>query len=523
MTARGTAPLSPLPLVGPAFRGLNTELVESVGLLDSTWALVLQNVIWGRKGKPETRKGYVNQTSPVITGTPTLWGTHEVIKTDQTTYLVAIGSNFKFYVSTNDGVAWSDITGAVVTTSVKWKFLNFNGELYATAPGHRMHRYTGAGVLTELATSPVTNGVAISAFGRLWAAVDASGNSTLKYCALLDGTDWTGSASGSVDVSNAWTNGFNTINALAIIGASFVIFGETQILIYVDGAGSKLGIDPNNMYVVDTIEGTGTIHRDSIITIGVGDLWYLGPSGIQSLARVVADKTNPLVSISNNVYSLVKDLTAAHVGSVGNIKGIYHPSDNMALFIFPQSSEVLYFDTKAPMEDGTYRCAEWVSVPYFTGTSRKNKDLVFGLAGGKLAKYSTYRDNAVTPITMYFASPWMDFGESAHNLLKIMKEASVILYGLDVLTGVFQWAFDFRPLEYSTNFTSQYVATGAEYGSGEYGIDEYGSGLRNRTERVAMANEGQYVKVYFSIVSNATDQTVVLQEITLFGKPGRLV
>ena len=519
--------LAPFPLLGPGFRGLNTELNESVGFQDPTWALDLQNAVWDSKGRLALRKGWIDQTTSAISGTPDMWVLHEYVRSDGTTSLIAVSSNFKFWVSTDNGASWTEITGSVSTTTVRWKFVNFFDELYASAPGHKWHRYTGAGNLTEIATSPVTNGAIIAAFGRLWSAADASDESRIDYCALADGTDWVGTSAGSIDASNAWTLGMDVIQGIGTFGASFAVFGKRHVLVYVDGAGSELGIDPDNMYIVDTIENTGLADkaRDSIVNIGEGDLWYLTNSGIQSLVRAVAEKTNPKVAVSRNVEGLVSSLLTAHVGCEGNVQAIYNPHNKFALFLFPESNRILMFDTAAPMEDGTYRCAEWRDLDVFSLCSRLNGDVLYGMGDGNVAKYAGYRDDgggANTEYSLVYGSPWIDFGPQGHNRLKILKECALTVYGRDTLTGTLRWAIDNRPLEFSATVTSDYVASGSEYAIGEFGEDEYGDGLRWRTERVALSNEGQVAKVHLTIKSDDVDDLVALREVTVFAKPGRL-
>lgn len=521
--------LSPFSLVGAGFRGLNTEIKTLAGLVDTTWALDLQNVVWGTSGLLETRKGWIDQTETPITSLPDLYVVHEYVRADETTSLIAVTSAFGFWVSTDDGATWSAITGSVSTTTVRWKFVNFQDEVYAAAPGHKVHRYTGSGNLTEIAASPVTNGVILAAFGRIWVGVDASDSSRITYSGLLDGTDWVSTSSGTIDASNAWTQGRDNVQGLAAFGATFVVFGRRHILIYVDGAGSELGVDPDNMYVVDTIEGTGLADRsrDTVVNIGEGDLWFQGPKGIQSLARVIADKTNPLVDVSANVASLITDLRSEQIGAEGNAQAVYSAANDFILLLYPESEIIVMFDTAAgPMEDGTFRAAEWRGLSFYSLCVRQNGDILFGLGAGNVARYEGYRDdgNAETPIeySMVFGSPWLDGGEQAHSREKIMKNAKVQLVGRETLTGTLRWGFDFRPLEYSVALSSDYIASGDEYAIGEYSEAEYGEGHRSRSEHLPLGGQGQFVKLHLTVKSDDVDAKVALQEVTAYAKLGRM-
>ncbi len=515
-------PLLPIPLIGPGFRGLNTTNATSVGSIDPLWALVLQDCVFDEVGRISLRKGWVNQTTTAMTGGGLVYVEHEYLRDDGTRSIVALKENHTFWISTDDGDTWTEITGSISTTTVKWKFVNFVDKLYATAPGHKIWVYTGTGNFTQVTNSDASNGTLLAAFGRLWSGKDAS--STINYSVLLDGTDFAGTGSGSIDAANAWTSETDEIMGLAAFGATFVVFGRSQILIYVDGTGSVLGIDPDNMYVVDTVEGTGLEFRDSIVSIGEGDLWFISRQGVQSLKRVVADKVNPLADITKNVRALTRDLIANEVGATGIVKGIFSPDNQFVLYLFPESNKILLIDTKIEMEDGTYRVAEWVGLTDFSALMvRKNNDILFGLSDGKLGLYTGYRDNGSTKYSLVYSSPWLDFGPEVHNRLKIIKQFYGIFFGRETLTAIARWAVDFRPLEFTETFTNDFDASGAEFGAGEYGESDYGDGHRLRRQYIAGAGEGQFIKVQVALESTDVDAIVAIQEMGVFAKLGRFV
>lgn len=516
-------PLEPLALIGPGFRGLNTELSSTIGLVDQTWALALQNTVWDEKGRIGLRKGYTTLTTVAMTTAPTVRIIHTFVRDDGTSSLLA-ATDAKLWASTDGALTWTDVSGSWAGATGQVKFVNFQDAAYATVAGSKVWVYTGAGNFTEIAASPVTTGVLLSSYGRLWAVED--GTATIKYSALLTGSGWTGSDTGGIDASKVWTQGTDTIVALASFGATFIVFGTRHILVYVDGAGSVLGIDPTQMYVTDTVEGTGAVARDAIVTIGEGDLWFLSPLGVQSLSRVIQEKNNPLVDLTKNVRGLVRSMISAHTGSADGIQAVFSKENYFVLFLFPVSQRVLMFDTRIQMEDGTYRVAEWRAMPYHAmNVSRLTGIVYFGLAGGKVAKYATYLDDssvAATPISMVFATPWLDGGAQSHNRLKILKEATIRMFGDGTIAGTARWGFDFLPLNYSQTFTSTFDAAVAEWGIAEWGEAEFTEGSRMRNEAVGLSLEGQYVQLYLTIVSDSATQ-LSLQEIVLYAKLGRMV
>jgi hypothetical protein len=461
-----------------------------------------------------------------MTSTPAVGGLFEYVQTNGATILIAITSA-KFWASTNNGSTWSDITGSVsMTNGAHWTCVSFNNVLYLTGPGYKVHYYLGSGNVTEITTSPVTSGVMVAGFGRVWVAEDGTGD--IRYSALTDGATWTGTDSDAVSTVNAWTAGTDTITSMVCWGASFVVFGRTQVLLYVDGSGSVEGIDPTTMYVVDTIEGSGAIARDAVVKVGEGDLWYLSDLGIQSIKRAVADKSNPMGAISNNVRSLIVSYVTSHAGSAYEIKAIHSPKDGMVVFFFPESEGGIMFDSRAPLdESGAYRCAVWGDLPYVnTILVRRDSSIYFGLDKGNVGTYSSYSDynsgSTTVAITIELVSLWLDWGQQMGPLLKILKEVKLGLYGLGTITGTVRWAVDYRPLEFSTTFSAAYAISGSEYGSGEYSIAEYTTGLRSRDTFVGLTSEGRVIKLGFSILNPSKTSRLSLREITAYLKPGRV-
>ena len=523
LKTRQKTTLQQVPVLGAGFSGLNTELQTLEGLQNPTWATVLENAVWDNQGRVSLRKGYTVQTTTPATGAPTFHVIHEFLQADGSVEIIAMGSDFKIWMSADEGATWTDISGSLSTARTDWTFVNYYGECYATGPGSKIWQYTGVGTFTEIATSPVTRGILLSAFGRLWAAVDA--DSTIFYSALLDGTDWTGTSTGSIDTSNVWTQGYDIIQGIHAFGSTFVVFGREHILMYVDGSGSVVGIDPDNMYVVDTVEGTGLRERDSVVNIGEGDLWFISPEGVQSLARVIQDKTNPLVSVSSNVRSKVRDLLANQSGEANSVQAIYSPEEHMVLFNFTGDNEMLMFDTQMQDQDGAYRSAVWTGTgDRFSLLYRRDGTLWYGLNTGEVAKYQNYRDDTTGADTVYdlvFATPWLDAG--AHNNIKMVKGFYGHFYGRETLTATARWAFDYRPLEFSEAFTNDYLSSGAEFGVGEFGEDEFGTGHRFRRQYVGGMGEGQFFKLWITVQSTDVDAVVAIQEVGASVKFGRQV
>ena len=123
---------------------------------------------------------------------------------------------------------------------------------------------------------------------------------------------------------------------------------------------------------------------------------------------------------------------------------------------------------------------------------------------------------------MTWASPWMNFGQEAHDRLKIIKSFYAHIYGGGDITGDARWGFDYRPLEHVFAYTSTYVASGAEFNDGEWGSGEFGLGLRARKVDIAGSGQGQVVKFYLTLQSDV-DRKIALAEVGTRAKIGRRV
>ena len=521
---RQNAQVAPISLVGPGFRGLNTELTSVAADVDGQFALDLREVVFDNVGTISTRKGWTTVAGTPMSGAPSVSRVFEYLRNDGTTSLVAATSG-KFWASTDDGATWTDVTGSTAPTGTSWMFVNFDDKIIAAAPGFRPVVYTGSGNFTAITagsgTVPISNGVILAAYGRLWVAEDSTG--AIVFSALLDHTLWaTADGAGSIDTSNVWTLGTDEITAMRAFGATMVVFGRRHVLMYVDGAGSTIGIDPDNMYVVDTIENVGCVARDSVVQIGEGDLWFLGPGGVQSLARVTTDKTNPLSAVSQWQTSLIASLVANEGDPRYTVQAIWNPLERFVLFLFPGSDRIVMFDTRYPVGDGTARAAEWRDQLHTCMLSRRSGNLYFGRSNGTIAQYTGYRDDSSgTPVTItaIYSSPWLDGGTPEQ--LKMPKRVNFDIVGRETLTITTRWGFDFRGLEFSNTQTNDFIASGSEWGLGEFGEAEWSGGVRTRRAYTPLCGNGGQVKIWLSWVSTDVSDRSALKSLTLYTRIGR--
>lgn len=513
----GGAALVNIPLTVPGFLGLNTQ--SSASILGPEWATSLGNSVIDDSNRVAARKGWDNQTTGTDTG-DLISQLFEYRQYDGTTELLANVPLGKIYRSTDDGDNWAEITGTSSSTSDNIQFLNFSDVVVGvTDDGEDPIQYSGTS-FSDLSVANVPTGtVGLSAFGRLW--ITDTDNTVVQYSALLNEQDWNGSDTGAIDMRNIWPEGDN-VTALAAFNGVLVIFGRNNIAIYTDGQGSELGIDPTQIYLVDTITGIGCIARDSVVNVD-GDLWFLSANGVVSLGRLIQEKSNPLNNLSSNVADFLQGFVDA--SSVSQIRAVFSPEDRVYLLSLPQTlndaetGRAFAFDTRGRLEDGTARCmGTWDRLVPRANVVRQNGDWLSSILNvtGRVGLYAGNLDNGVT-YTFNYESSWMDLTQQ--GFLIIPKRVSGLFFLDSDSTVTLKWAFDFETTFQSEQVGFTDLSEGSEFSVAEFSIGEYGGGLSIRNGKVAGRGTGEYIKLAVSTIIDGGQ--FALQQLDLFAKIGR--
>lgn len=498
----------------PGFLGLNREQ-ESVPM-GPEWATRAYNALIDSAGRFAARKGWVKSTTVAFAGNAEQ--THEYVTSAGVTTLICTGGN-KFFESSDDGSTWTDRTGAVAVTANNWQMVNFNSKVIAAQAAHGLVVKTaGNFALVAAATGVVpTNPVAVlSAFGRLWCV--SADLQTIKYCALLDETKWAvADGGGTLDLRTVWTRGIDTCTAVASLGSRLIFFGTKHVLLYIDGSGSTIGIDPLNMFLEDAIEGTGTDSRDSIANIGEGDIYFRGPNGIRSLIRSRQEQLTPVTDLSKNNRNYLNSLLTNSAVDVTKLRAVYSPQESFYLLTVPGINRTFCFDTRQQLDDGSLRFFEWTLAP-LSFTYRRNKTLVLGFASGIVGVYTGYKDNLVSYLYQ-FRSGFIRIDPDIDAFLKQLKSLKVLCAVQTATDIVFSWAYDFSQSPSSAT-VSVPAASAAEYAVSEYGIAEYGSSEESRNQSAPGGGSGQYFQVGIQAVINGSG--FAMSNLTAFYTLGRL-
>ena len=516
------AQLAPITLVAPGSWGLNKE--KENNLLGPRWATEAENCVVSNGGRIASRSGWADQTTTGISGSHSIDVLHEYIQKDGTKVVISSANN-KIYKNFSDftDVA-NDITSSTAPSADNWQFVNFNDLVIGVQKGEAPIQWQNSGDFTDISfTGTGYDGNCIcAAFGRVWAA-DAD-LQTIRYSSLQDHDDMTTSG-GTIDMSSVWTQGMDEIVAITALGSNLIVFGRNHIVIWADGSGSEIGLDPTVMYVVDTIEGTGCIARDSVQNIGEGDVWFLSRHGVQSLGRVIQQKNNPLASITKNIKDHLQAYLATEIGADANldaVRSVHSPEEGFYLLFLPQNDRVICVDTKRPFQDDLgethYAITEWtLGGTIKCGLSRQNGDLLFG-SSGVVGKYTGNDDNG-SAFTMSFWGAWLDLDEF-NERLKMLKEMSAIIQIGGTGSATYRWEFDFLGDSFSKTLSYQ-APTSAEFGIAEFGNDEFSGALTIQRKNFPGVGQGQFLRVGATISIDGFN--FVLQQLQLIPKIGRLV
>jgi hypothetical protein len=521
-------------IAAPGFFGLNTQ--DSSIQLSSGFALEANNCVIDRYGRIGARKGWTKVNSTAAS-TGSFRAIYEVFKDDGNVVLSA--ANNKIYSGTTTltelAVRNSDNTANLTyaITDDNWQISGMPYDTGATPSGHAIlaqaghpilvyhklgataHAHTGSYGLQRLGdiasnlpgTYSVTNftpNVVMTAFGRVWVADIANDRQTVYFSDLLDPTEWKTGTSGYLNISEVVPNN-DPIVALASHNGFLIIFCEKHIVIY------ENPVDPSSLTLKDVITGIGCIARDSVASIGT-DLLFLSSTGVQSLQRVVQEKSLPFRDISKNV----RDELLANVNSelLKYIKATYFATDAFYLLALPSTGFTYCFDTRGTLENGSARTTIWKQIQPTAFCVTQDRQLYIG-KGGYIGKYDGYEDNEAKYRMSYFTN-YFDFGSATTN--KILKRINVTAIGGSAQPIAVKWGYDYTRNYASRGITLQRVEV-YEYGTAEYNVATYTNGIALDIANIPASGSGTVLQIGFE--SDIDGTPLSIQKIDFFLKTGK--
>jgi hypothetical protein len=135
----------------------------------------------------------------------------------------------------------------------------------------------------------------------------AVSGSVLYFSAVGNGADWTGTGSGSIDLSLEDSDMSECI-ALEVYYNNLAIFSKTAVQLWL------MDPDPLKNTYQQTLRQAGTMAWRSVLQYGSGDVMYMAPSGIRSLrarnaslAAAVSDIGSPLDPVIQDLFRAMGD------------------------------------------------------------------------------------------------------------------------------------------------------------------------------------------------------------------------
>lgn len=506
-------------IAAPGFFGLNTQ--DSSIQLNSGYALEAFNCVIDKYGRIGARKGWTKvNTSAASTGS--FRAIYELVKDDGNVVLSA--ANNKLYTGTTT-LTEATIRNATDTgnltytiTDDNWQISGMPFDTGATPSGHGILAQAGHPTLVyhklgatpaahtgsygfqrlgDLATNlpksytvtDFTPNIVMTAFGRTWVADIANDRQTIYFSDLLNPLEWKTGTAGYLSISEVVPNN-DPIIALASHNGFLIIFCQRHIVIYANP------VDPSALVLSDVISGVGCIARDSVASIGT-DLMFLSATGVQSLQRVIQEKSLPFRDISKNV----RDELITYVNSevLKNIKATYYPTDALYLLSLPSTGFTYCFDTRGQLENGGARVTIWKDIKPTAFTVTQNKELYIGKPG-YIGKYSGYQDNGTTYRMSYYTN-YFDFDNPAQ--IKMLKKINLVAIGGSAQAISFKWGFDYNS-NYSTGVILLDTISVYEYGTAEYNIATYSNGIALDNAQINAGGSGKVVQLGFEAdINNA--------------------
>jgi hypothetical protein len=503
-------------MVTPGRLGQNT--VTSGAVMSPDYAIDTLNSVIDVGGRLSARAGTTTLTTTPITGVPAIQSVFEYNAGGGTyipilSYAGGISDNI-----TNPSA--NQINGAVNVTSGVWFWQNFNNKLIGLQNGFAPIVWTGTGnaayVVPSSGTAPI-GGVGCAAFGRLW-VVDAD-LQTIKYCALLDETNWGAGDSGIIDMHTIWSNGTDQVTAIFPFNAALIVCGLKHIIMFTDGRGSLLGMDPTQAYVFDMLTGTGVVSQASVVPIGEADVFFLSPNGVQSLARLQQARNNPLATLTKYVRDTFLAQLDTEVQSL--CTATYNPLYGFYLIGLPNSKVVWCLDVRRMYNDEVGDqcaiCTYWNMEATALYTNHLYTTFI-GRTPGQLAEYGGVQDEGVT-FNWNWLSPWLRFDPQISTHLKLLKRIQAILFTGGNTTLTITWNTDFGAGTGNTTYTLPASSAIAQYGIAQYGIDQYSGGGALSLILVPAHGRGQYYQLQ---IGASVAGTLALAQVQMAAKIGRI-
>jgi hypothetical protein len=337
------------------------------------------------------------------------------------------------------------------------------------------------------------------------ANVSATDTQTVYFSDLQDPSNWTTGTSGRLDISAVIPTG-DPITAIAQHNGLLIIFCKKHIVIY---TGAK---DPSTMSLQDVIVSAGCIARDTVQVVNGTDIYFLSDTGVQSLQRLIQERSLPFRDVSKNVRDeLISYVTGE---AIANVKATYYPTDAMYLLALPTSKVTYCFDTRGILENGANRTTIWNSINPTAFCNTANRDLYIGQAG-YIGKYNTYQDNGAVYRMVYFTN-YFDLDQPTN--LKFLKKLYLTAIGGNSQLLSVKWGFDYSEL-YRSGALTLPAQVSSYFNIDKYNEGKYSDGIDLVNTKINTSGNGKVFQIGFETDINGAPLSV--QKIDIFYTSGK--
>lgn len=459
--------------------GLNTA--APVTSLKMNEALDLQNINLLPSGGFEKRRGNTAFNSSAMESGAAIHGLGYYRQADADEWLITVCGT-KMFKSEFDGTM-DDITGAVTITTGQnnvWMNTTFNdisiwvGGVEGTwdAP----IKWGGSGNAAALGGSPPSGGGIITANNRVFIYDIASNRSRIQWPILGNPEDWTGTGSGSQDVSK---NDGDTLVVAAQVGLE-------RLLLLKQNSIHELAIRTAPFPVFELRRGPniGAISKRGAVVVD-NLVYYVTPE-----PRMKATNGTEIMDFPSTIDDVWDGLNKSRLKY---IQGVYYPRLRQIMWICSNGSSTTH--NYCIIWDLDRKC--WLRHPtgYKMNTAVLAQDRVLyaGAYDGKIYKQdvaSTYTDASETSpgaISAYWRSGWLDIETMLDSKVPPYAELNFVSQA----SGTFEFGYGFDFSADRRIVPISMVTPGALYGAAIYGVDVYG-GQSDKMKFVHMKGQGQH-------------------------------
>lgn len=292
----------------------------------------------------------------------------------------------------------------------------------------------------------------------------STASSNLYFCALNAPTQWiSGVDYGFINMGSE-TAGQETLTAAAEYQGLMAIFSENNIRVWSISEDSAANV------FLQTLQNTGTVAPESVISYGNNDVFYLAPTGIRSIKA--RDSSNAAyvsdvgTAIDTHVRAFLNTLTEAEIAAataiIEPLDGRYWLAVGKRVYVFSyfpskKISAWSYYDLDITIT----HFAKVGNRIYARGTDDQGDDGLYLYGGTNNDTYPSANE-AIVEVEL----PYISANDPA-----AFKE----LIGFDII-AINSWKVEILPDPGDdTVKRSQGTATGTTYGEPRYGVTGYGS------------------------------------------------